>query len=192
MSKTTDYVIEQMNNEPVHDRVVPRLYLIRGLPGSGKTTYANSLGCLTFAPSDMMSRRGGEYKWVRENYMISKMHFRAGIRHFMSLQIDIAITEIMPEKKFIEFWLREARDFYYEVHIKTLLVHPEVAIQRNIHGADHKSIYEIHAQFDYSIMNQIVDFSEGIDDELQTDELYGAKTVSTVDAMLSRYDARFC
>jgi predicted ABC-type ATPase len=141
------------------NRLIPILYLIRGLPGAGKTTYANTLGCIVIAPSDQMSRRGGQYNWIRDNYMISKMHFREIIRRLMSLQIDIAITEIMPEQKFVDFWLNEAKDYRYKVIIKTLVIDPETAIARNIHGADHKSIYEVHEQFDYTINDQVLDFS---------------------------------
>lgn len=141
------------------DRLVPILYLIRGLPGAGKTTYANKLGCIVIAPSDQMSHRGGEYHWIRENYMISKMHFREIIRKLMSLQIDIAITEIMPEQQFIDFWLVEAKNYQYKVVIKTLIIDPEVSIKRNVHGADHKSIYEVHEQFDYSILDKTINYS---------------------------------
>jgi predicted ABC-type ATPase len=142
-----------------NDRLVPILYLVRGLPGAGKSTYANTLGCIVIAPSDQMSHRGGEYHWIRDNYMISKMHFREVVRRLMSLQIDIAITEIMPEKPFIDFWVNEAKDYRYKVIIKTLLIDPETAITRNVHGADHKSITEINEQFDYSIGDQVLDFS---------------------------------
>ena len=160
----------------VRDRLVPILYLVRGLPGSGKTTYANNIGCIVIAPSDMMSKRGGEYQWVRGNYMISKMHFREIVKSLMALQIDICITEIMPEKKFIEFWLDIAREYYYEVQIKTLLVTPEVSIERNVHHADHKSVYEIHEQFDYNIIDQTLDYSNGgkhYDHFIQTSYLLG-------------------
>jgi tRNA uridine 5-carbamoylmethylation protein Kti12 len=153
-----------MSDRVIHlsqDRIVPRLYLIRGLPGSGKTTYANKLGCCVISPSDFSSHIGGEYKWIRENYMKHKMAWRSIVRQIMKIQCDIAICEIMPEIKFINFWLDEAKNYYYEVHIKTLLVNPDVAIERNQHGADHKSIYEVHQQFDYTIVDQIRDYSNG-------------------------------
>ncbi len=142
-----------------HDRLVPRLYLIRGLPGSGKTTYANSLGCIVIAPSDYSSHRGGEYKWIRDNYMVSKISWRNIVEQIMTLQIDIAITELMPTQNFINFWIDSAKRYYYEVHIKTLILDPEICLQRNLHGADHKSIMEVHEQFDYTIKDQILDFS---------------------------------
>lgn len=167
------------DDQPQRDRLVPILYLIRGLPGAGKSTYANSLGCIVISPSDFMSRRGSQYQWIRGNYMISKMHFREIVRNLMALQIDIAIAEIMPEKPFIDFWLEEAKDYFYEVHIKTLLVPPEVSIKRNQHGADHKSVYEIHEQFDYSIIDQVIDYSNIYTrhtNEIQVDESQDVKT----------------
>lgn len=142
------------------DRDVPILYLIRGLPGSGKTTYANKLGCVVIAPSDYSSWRGGIYKWRRENYMINKLVWRDIVEKLMILQIDIAITELLPESRFIHFWLDLAKKYYYEVHIKTIIVDPEVAIKRNVHQADHKSIYEVHEQFDYDIVDQVIDLSD--------------------------------
>lgn len=40
-----------------------RLTIIRGLPGSGKTTLAKTFGCLHLE-ADMAHVRGGEYLWV--------------------------------------------------------------------------------------------------------------------------------
>lgn len=149
-----------MDNTKNIDRDVPILYLIRGLPGAGKTTYANTLGCIVIAPSDYSSWRGGIYKWRRENYMINKLIWRDIVEKLMILQIDIAITELMPEGRFINFWLDLAKKYYYYVKIKTIIVDPEIAIQRNIHQADHKSIYEVHEQFDYNIMDKDIDCSD--------------------------------
>jgi predicted kinase len=164
-----------INNLPtVEDRDVPILYLIRGLPGSGKSTYANSLGCIVIAPSDMMSHRGGNYKWIRENYMISKMHFREIVRRLMALQIDIAITELMLEPKFIQFWLDLAAQYYYKVKIETLLVTPEESLKRNTHDVDHKSIMEVHEQCYYGIPDQTLDFS------LSNGQMIGIKTSDTL------------
>jgi len=148
----------------------PRLYLIRGLVGSGKTTYANTLGCITIAPSDMMSYRGGQYNWIKTNYMISKIHFRKIVRDLMALQIDICITELLLEKRFIDFWLKEAKDNYYEVRIGTLLTDLNTSKSRNIHNVNKTSIAEIHEQMDYGIPDQIIDYSEGEWDKSSTNK----------------------
>ena len=142
------------------DRDVPILYLYRGLPGSGKTTAASKHGCIVIAPSDYSSYRGGVYRWIGKNYMINKMVWRHIVKLIMTLQIDLAITELMPETKHINFWLKLAKEYQYEVQIKTLIVDVETACERNLHQADHKSISEIDDQFDYSIEDQIIDFSE--------------------------------
>lgn len=149
------------NETNVQERPKPNLYLIRGLVGSGKSTYANSIGCIVIAPSDMMSHRGGQYNWIKQNYMISKIHFRKIVRDLMALQIDIAITELLLEERFINFWLKEAKDNYYQAHIKTLLIDLFTSENRNVHGVDHKSITECHEQMDYGIPDQIIDYSEG-------------------------------
>lgn len=168
-------------------RLIPRLYLIRGLPGSGKSTFANELGCIVIAPSDMMSHRGGKYHWIRENYMISKMHFREIVRHLMSLQIDICITELMLEKKFIEFWLQEAKNYYYQVHIKTLLIDLKRSENRNIHKVDRKSIQECHDQMDYSIYDQVIDFSKeenfylSVSESIKFDDVLGKTIRNMID-----------
>ncbi|MDD3267097.1 MAG: hypothetical protein PHC75_07965 [Burkholderiales bacterium] len=152
-----------MNDESKakEDRPVPRLYLIRGIPGSGKTRYSHNLGCITIAPSDMMSHRGGQYTWVSSNYMISKIHFRKIVRDLMALQIDICITELLLEKRFIDFWLKEAKDNYYQVRIGTILVDLKTSEQRNLHGVNKTAVKEIHDQMDYGIPDQIIDYSEG-------------------------------
>jgi len=152
-----------MNDESKakEDRPVPRLYLIRGLPGSGKSTMGHSLGCCVISPSDFSSHVGGGYYWHRDNYMKHKMAWRSIVRRIMEVQCDICICELMLEKRFIDFWLKEAKDNYYQVRIGTILVDLQTSEQRNVHGVDKTSVKEIHDQMDYGIPDQIIDYSEG-------------------------------
>lgn len=144
----------------ITDRDVPIMYLYRGLPGSGKSSAASKHGCIVISPSDYSSYRAGKYRWVRGNYMINKMVWRAIVELIMTLQIDLCIAELMPEAKHINFWLKVARKYQYEVRIRTLIVDVETACKRNVHQADHQSIQEVHDQFDYTIEDQTIDFSD--------------------------------
>lgn len=45
---------------------MPTLTLIRGLPGSGKTTFAKTLGCSYFSADDWMTDDCNRYKFVPE------------------------------------------------------------------------------------------------------------------------------
>ena len=140
------------------DRPVPILYLIRGLPGSGKSRLASSMGCFSVAPSDMMSHRGGKYIWQRDNYLISKIHFRDIVKQAMSLQIDICVTELLMNEWFLSFWLDTAMEYYYKVKIITLITDPEIALKRNVHQVGQQDIKEIHDQFNYGIYDQEITF----------------------------------
>ena len=92
------------------------LYLIRGIPGSGKSTYAKSLGCLV-VEADMYSMRNGVYDYD---------HTRIGDAHAWSLEMakmamdrgmDVAVANTFVYYKFMDPYIQYANRLNIPVKI---------------------------------------------------------------------------
>ena len=72
----------------------PKLYLVRGIPGSGKSTYGARLGCYCINPNDQYSICGGEYNF--DDDLIAPAHILslALCNMIMIHKKDIAICEV--------------------------------------------------------------------------------------------------
>ena len=111
----------------------PILYIFRGLPGSGKTTEANKLGCLVLSPQDMTAMRGGEYCWNPGVVSESNMIFDDIISRVMDSKIDLAIATVMPKVWKVRAYQNKAEAYGYEFQVKDLIITPEESFKRNIH-----------------------------------------------------------
>ena len=76
------------------------LYLIRGLPGSGKSTYAKKLGCLVLE-YDMFRIKDGVYN-PKANANTVKKSVADMCGYALSKGVDVAVTGIFHTKKSLE------------------------------------------------------------------------------------------
>ena len=83
------------------------LYLVRGIPGSGKSTYAKRLGCLV-VEADMYQVRNGQYDYD---------HSRVGAAHdwcfnmakmAMDNGFDVAVANTFAHYKFLDPYIQYA------------------------------------------------------------------------------------
>jgi predicted kinase len=79
------------------------LYLIRGLPGSGKSTYAKSLGCL-HVEADMFFMRDGIYDFrlssLKEAHAWCLMTTRMAIENGMDVAVSNTFTQLWEMKPY--------------------------------------------------------------------------------------------
>jgi predicted kinase len=120
---------------------VKDLYLVRGLPGSGKTTFAKNLtkffAGIHFEADMFFERNGMKYKF--DPNMLSDAH--EWCQHSVSEQMSISCPVIVASNTFttnreILPYVTMARAYGYKVTILTIEsgLDPEALAARNVHG----------------------------------------------------------
>lgn len=84
------------------------LYLVRGLPGSGKSSYARSLGCLV-VEADMWNMRGGRHVYDHSRMGAAHEWCLAKAKETMELGLDIAVANTFAHAKFMEPYVEHAQ-----------------------------------------------------------------------------------
>jgi len=92
-----------------------RIIIVRGIPGSGKTTFANLLGRALCCADDYYMH-DGEYKWNADD--IGKAHgwCQRKCRRFMKAQVEqIVVANTSTTEREMQPYMDLARQFGYKV-----------------------------------------------------------------------------
>ena len=123
------------------------LYLIRGLPGSGKTTLAHRIAPMVFSADDYFVEEDGVYRYrpdaIKDAHESCYMHTRdvlaAGHRHVAVANTFSRRWEMGP--------YRGLADAVVEISIETLLTDAELAA-RCVHGVPVEKIAAMRARWE--------------------------------------------
>ena len=85
------------------------LHLIRGLPGSGKTTYARSLGCWVLE-ADMWFVKDGVYRYDHGRAEGAHLWCQEKAKEGVALEIDVAVAGVFFLVKHLKPYLDCARE----------------------------------------------------------------------------------
>jgi len=132
---------------------MPIAYIYRGLPGSGKTTAANKLGCLVISPMDMRVTHNGKYNPLpnETEWKVQAMAFAQDtIRVAVSYRIDFCIAEVLPSRADVDYWVNYIHRLSsnYQIRIVHFAISPADSLVRNTHNVPWRTILAMANSFE--------------------------------------------
>lgn len=117
-----------------------KLYIFRGLPGSGKSTEAKKIGCIVLEPQDNWFIQNGKYKWIKEKAHVAENNSILLLQCIMNIGYDVAVAEILPRLEDIYKYIDVAKSFNYNYEVIDLKISPQLSYERNIHNVNFEDI----------------------------------------------------
>jgi len=96
-----------------------KLTLIRGLPGSGKSTKAKTFKCL-HVEADMYHVNSGVYEYHVNDVKHAHRWCQEMVSHAMTSLVDIVVSNTFTQKWELQPYLDMAEEYGYEVEILTM------------------------------------------------------------------------
>ena len=130
---------------------MPTLHIFRGLPGSGKTTKANQIGCLVISPRDMFSMIDGEYAYEarvgRPTRPAAEKALMRWARHavgdMLHLGADVALAETLLTMAHLQPWIDMANMHNANVKVTDCFITVDQSFERNTHGVPRDVIQDM-------------------------------------------------
>jgi predicted kinase len=115
---------------------------VRGLPGSGKSTYAKKLNCLILE-ADMYFMQDGLYKWSGRFIHQAHEWCRDMVSLAMMNSMDVVVSNTFTQLKEFAVYLELATKFNYDVEVVRC-----TGEYGNTHGVPEETIAKMKARFE--------------------------------------------
>ena len=86
------------------------LYIVRGIPGSGKSTYSKTIGCCVIE-ADQYFMIDGEYKYDKNKIKAAHLWCQTMVKQFLSRGIDVCVSNTFVKKWEIDEYVKMANTF---------------------------------------------------------------------------------
>ena len=129
-----------------------KLYLIRGLPGSGKSTFAaelaQSLGCDHLEHDQYLYTEEGEYLWTERRMRYAYMACLRDTEATMERKEPVVVSNVFPVARSMKRYKALAEKYGYRV---TYIVVENRRGGVNIHNVPQESLDNMREAFQISI-----------------------------------------
>ena len=92
-----------------------KLYIVRGVPGCGKTTFAESICDKVVSADDYHMTADGVYDWKPENMAAAHRYSQGKTRSIMETGKDVAVANTSTTVKEMKPYYKMAEEFGYTV-----------------------------------------------------------------------------
>ena len=123
------------------------LYLIRGLPGAGKTTFANNICKNVFAADDYFYRTG-KYIFDIRYFGVAHSECQSNVANCMNTNEDIAVANTFTQEWELEIYQKLADMYGYAVF--SVVVENRHG-NNNIHNCPDDKVAEMRNRFEINL-----------------------------------------
>ncbi len=121
-----------------------KLKIIRGLPGSGKSTRAKSLGIPDHYEADMYFMQNGEYKFDRTKLADAHAWCKRMVENAMIAGRDVIVSNTFVKKWEYAVYEELAAKYNYAVDVEVM-----AGNYQNVHGVPPEIIQRMKDNFEY-------------------------------------------
>lgn len=124
-----------------------KVYLLRGIPGSGKSTYQRKMfpDAVVVSADHFFTKPDGSYSFnARALGIAHKVCYDKYVKALEEKQPLIVVDNTNIPTRDIKKYAEAAQKYQFEFEIITLLCDPEIAFQRNVHKVPRETILEMH------------------------------------------------
>ena len=122
------------------------IILIRGLPGSGKTTIAHLFNAdFVIAADNYHVNLSGEYEWKPENAKKAHQWCQDCVKKAMSMRSRIVVHNTFTQQWELEPYFKLAAEYNYKVH--TIIVENRHR-STNIHNVPDETLFKMKERFE--------------------------------------------
>jgi len=127
-----------------------RAIILRGLPGSGKSTFAKqNFREATVVSADHFFQYGEVYRFDPSKLHLAHQQSLSNFRDAVDHQVETIVVD-NTNTRFWEFadYVQYASDQGYSIEVIRLATDPEIAASRNIHGVSPETVEKMHCRFE--------------------------------------------